>query len=259
MQFDVLTLFPEMFSSYINESILGRAQTSGLIKVNLHNIRDYAEGKHRITDEPPFGGGGGMVLKAEPILQCLLALDDRPQTTDDDGQSSIVYRPTAPVILMTPQGRRFSQEIVRELAQHERLTLICGRYEGIDERVREHLVTDEISLGDYVLTGGELGAMVIIDAVTRLVPGALGVETAAETDSHATGLLEGAHYAPPASWREWDVPQVLRGGDHEAIERWRREASLRRTWERRPEMLISAELTPTDKQFLATLARESQK
>ncbi len=243
MQIDILTLFPEMISGYMNESILKRAQDSGRLQLGLHNIRDYATGKHRVTDEPPFGGGGGMVLKPEPIFTAVESVMDDAVDT--------------PIILMSPQGRPFSQTVAQELAQHERLILLCGRYEGVDERVRQHLVTDEISIGDYVLTGGELAAMVIVDAVARLLPGVLGAEGAAETDSHATGLLEGAHFTRPATFRDWAVPEVVRSGHAANIARWRREESLRRTWQRRPDLLETAVLDEADKWFLMELAHEA--
>ncbi len=242
MRIDILTLFPEMFPGYLNASMLQRAQEMGQLAVALHNIRDYAGGRHRVTDEPPYGGGGGMVLKPEPIFRAVEALFDGP--------------PTCPVILLTPQGRPFTQQVAQELAGYERLVLLCGRYEGIDERVR-HLVSDEISIGDYVLTGGELAALVVVDAVTRLLPGVLGAEGAAETDSHATGLLEGAHYTRPEQFRGWSVPAVLRSGHAAAIARWRRESSLRRTWQRRPDLLLTAVLSEEDRYFLATLALET--
>jgi tRNA (guanine37-N1)-methyltransferase len=267
MIIDILTLFPEMFG-YFEHSILRRAQEAGLVTIRLHNIRDYATGKHRITDAPPFGGGGGMVLKPEPIFAAVEALvseqvaSGKWQVASHPLTSSphhlITSPPPHPVILLTPQGRPFSQRIAQELAQQERLLLLCGRYEGVDERVRQHLVTDEISIGDYVLTGGELAAMVLVDAVVRLLPGALGAEGAAETDSHATGLLEGPHYTQPASFRTWEVPDVLRSGHAAHIARWRRQQALRRTWERRPDMLLTAELTEEDKWFLMSLAEEGK-
>jgi len=239
MHIDVLSLFPDMFSGYLRESILKRAQEAGLLTVVLHNIRDYAAGKHRVTDEPPYGGGGGMVLKPEPIFTAVEAI--LPPDT------------TAPIILLTPQGQTFTHAAAQELALEPRLLLLCGRYEGIDERVRQHLVTREISIGDYVLTGGELAAMVVIDAVARLIPGVLGAADAAEQDSHASGLLEGPHYTRPESFRGWSVPEVLRSGHAANIARWRREQALRRTWERRPDLLTHAPLSDKDRQFLAGL------
>ena len=242
MRIEILTLFPEMFPGYLNSSILQRAQDAGLLQVDLHNIRDFARGKHRITDEPPYGGGGGMVLKPEPLFAAVEAVQDSENVT--------------PVILLTPQGRSLTQRLVQELAREQRLILLCGRYEGVDERVRRHLVTDEISIGDYVLTGGELAAMVVVDAVARLIPGVLGAEAAADHDSYATGILEGPHFTRPEQFRGWPVPDVLRSGHQANISRWRRQQALRRTWQRRPDLLLTAKLSEEDKQFLATLAVE---
>lgn len=241
MQIDIITLFPEMLQGYLGESILKRAQEAELLTINLHNLRDYATSKHKVTDEPPYGGGGGMVLKPEPLFAAV------------DG----IQSGTAPkIILMTPQGRKFDQALASELSHADHLVFICGRYEGVDERVRQHLVTDEISIGDYVLTGGELGAMVIVDAVTRLLPGALGAEGAAETDSHATGLLEGPHYTRPPEFEGHTVPDVLRSGHAANIQRWHRQQAIKRTWQRRPEMLLTAELSEEDKRYLAVLAAD---
>ena len=242
MRIEILTLFPEMFPGYLNSSILQRAQDAGLLQVDLVNIRDFARDKHRVTDEPPYGGGGGMVLKPEPLFAAVEAVQDDENRT--------------PVILLTPQGRPLTQRVVQELAGKERLILLCGRYEGVDERVRQHLVTDEISIGDYVLTGGELAAMVVVDAVARLIPGVLGAEGAADHDSYATGILEGPHFTRPEQFRGWPVPDVLRSGHQANIRRWRRQQALRRTWQRRPDLLLTAELSEEDKQFLATLAVE---
>ena len=253
MHIHILTLFPDMFPAYLNESILKKAQEMGQLTVYLHNIRDYTTDKHHVTDEPPFGGGGGMVLKPEPIFTAVESLILDLQSSTEDPR---LKTEDLPIILMSPQGRPFTQAIAQELAQHERLVLLCGRYEGVDERVRQHLVTDEISIGDYVLTGGELAALVVADAVTRLLPGVLGAEGAAETDSHATGLLEGPHYTKPADFRGWTVPDVLRSGHAANVARWRREESLRRTWQRRPDMLLTAVLTEEDRWFLGQLAGE---
>ncbi|MFN2134755.1 MAG: tRNA (guanosine(37)-N1)-methyltransferase TrmD [Candidatus Promineifilaceae bacterium] len=244
MRFDILTLFPEMFTGYFDHSILGRAQEAGKVTFALHNIRDYAAGKHRITDEPPYGGGGGMVLKAEPVFRAAEAI------------AQLGGGENTPLVLLTPQGRRFTQEVARKWSLLPRLILLCGRYEGIDERIREHLVTEEVSIGDYVLTGGELAAMVVVDAVTRLLPGVLGAEQAADTDSYASGILEGPHYTRPPVFRSWAVPAVLQSGHAANITRWRREQALRRTWQRRPDLLLTAPLDEADKAFLATLARE---
>jgi tRNA (guanine37-N1)-methyltransferase len=253
MRIDILTLFPGMFPGYLNESILKRAQQLGALEVYLHNLRDYATGKHRVTDEPPFGGGGGMVLKPEPIFTAVESILQVGKGAREQGRNASL---PAPIILLTPQGRPFTQAVAQELAQHQQMLLLCGRYEGVDERVRQHLATDEISIGDYVLTGGELAAMVLVDAVTRLLPGVLGAEDAATDDSHATGLLEGPHYTKPANFRGWQVPELLRSGHAANIARWRRQQSLRRTWQRRPDLLLTAPLTEEDKWFLAQLAEE---
>jgi tRNA (guanine37-N1)-methyltransferase len=244
MRIDVLTLFPAMFSAYLGESILQRAQTAGLIAVNVHNIRDYATGRHRVTDEPPFGGGGGMVLKPEPIFAAVEAVAG-------------AATPGPRRILLSPQGRPLTQALAAALADEPWLLLLCGRYEGVDERVREHLVDDELSIGDYVLTGGELAALVVIDAVARHVPGVLGDEHAAARDSFAIGLLEGPHYTRPVVFRGHEVPAVLRSGHAGHIARWRREQALRRTWQRRPDLLLTADLAEADRRFLMTLALES--
>jgi tRNA (guanine37-N1)-methyltransferase len=239
MQFEVFTLLPEVFPPYLESSILQRARQNGLIDVRLHNIRDWARDKHHTTDDTPYGGGGGMVMKPEPIFEAVESI-----LGPDSG---------SPLILLTPQGRVFSQAIARELSAHERIGLICGRYEGVDERIRQHLVTDEISIGDYVLTGGELPALILIDAVTRLLPGALGDPTGAEDDSHASGLLEYPHYTRPPEFRGEGVPNVLLSGDHAKIEQWRREQSLLRTLQRRPDLLEKVELTEKERKFVEDL------
>jgi tRNA (guanine37-N1)-methyltransferase len=244
MRFDILTLFPEMFEGYFKHSILQRAQEAGHIEIFVRNIRDYAQGKHRITDEPPYGGGGGMVLKPGPIFSAAEAVMA-------DAKSKEV-----PIVLLTPQGRQFTQQVASELADASHIILLCGRYEGVDERVRHHLVTDEISIGDYVLTGGELAAMVVVDAVSRLLPDVLGAPGAADCDSFSTGLLEGPHYTRPEEFLSWCVPDILRSGHAAQIARWRREEALRRTWKRRPDLLLSAQLSEEDKLFLAELAAE---
>jgi len=244
MRFEVFTLFPEMFEAVMAESILKRAQEAGLLEVVRHDIRAYTSDKHHVVDDTPYGGGGGMVLKPEPIFRAV--------------ESVLGPSPDCPVILLTPQGRLFDQRVAAELATCERLALICGRYEGVDERVREHLATDELSIGDYVLTGGELPAMVIIDAVARLVPGVLGARWAAEEDSHASGLLEGPHYTRPAEYRGWPVPAVLLSGDHARIERWRRQQAVRRTRERRPDLLRRAPLTDEDIDYLRRMEAEEE-
>ena len=240
MRFDVLTLFPQMFEGPMTESILKRAQESDKIQVHLHNIRDFAHDKHHVTDMPPAGGGGGMVMKVEPVVL---------------GVESLQPKANTPVILMSPQGRVFTQNVAKELAQHPQLIFICGRYEGYDERIRDLVVTDEISIGDYVLTGGELAAMVMIDAISRLIPGVLGARWGAEEDSHATGLLEHPHYTKPAEFRGLSIPPVLTSGNHQAVEEWRRFESIRRTWERRPDMLEHIELSKKEKAFLESLKK----
>jgi tRNA (guanine37-N1)-methyltransferase len=250
VHFDILTLFPSFFESPFSQSIIKRAREAGLISMALHNIRDYATDKHRTTDDTPYGGGGGMIMKPEPIFAALEAI------LEDKGPG--VDFPSLPIILLSPQGRLFTQEIARELSKHPHLILICGHYEGVDERVRQHLATDEISIGDYVLTGGEAPALVIVEAVTRLVPGVLGDPGATFEDSHAEGLLEYPHYTRPPVFRGHGVPEVLLSGDHAAVIRWRRQQALRRTWERRPDLLSKARLSEADKAFLRQLEEEKE-
>lgn len=246
MRFDVFTLLPEVMQMYIGSSVLGKAQDSGLIEVVLHNIRDYTIDRHHTTDDEPYGGGGGMVMKPEPIFAAV---------------ESVVGEAihTTPVLLLTPQGRVFRQEVAHELAGYDRLALICGRYEGVDERVRQYLATDEISVGDYVLTGGELPALVIIDTVARLQTGVLGDEEATKKDSYSSGLLEHPHYTRPASFRGWEVPEVLLSGDHARVATWRHEQSLRRTLLRRPDMLENAELGEADRNLLDRMKEHTEK
>ncbi|MEK7440033.1 MAG: tRNA (guanosine(37)-N1)-methyltransferase TrmD [Chloroflexota bacterium] len=249
MRLDIFTLFPSMFNSYLDESILKRAQQANLISIHLHDIRAYTTDKHHVTDDAPYGGGGGMVMKAEPIFAAVEAVSNEP--------SAVSRQPSeVPIILLSPLGRTFNQAIAKELALHEHLMLICGRYEGVDERVREHLVTDEISIGDYVLTGGELPAMIMVDAIARYIPNVLGAENAASEDSFATGLLEYPHYTRPPEFRGWTVPEILQSGDHAKIAKWRRQQALRRTWEKRPDLLASANLSDEDKKFLAGLGSQ---
>mgnify|MGYP002639592680 FL=1 len=243
MQFDIFTLFPEVFPSYLNSSILKRAQQNGHIHVDVHNIRDWTHDKHHVTDDNPYGGGGGMIMKPEPVFEAIEDVIGTP--------------PACPIILMTPQGRLFTQKVADELAAHPRLALLSGRYEGLDERIRQNLVTDEISIGDYVLTGGELPSLILIDALSRLIPGVLGDENGAANDSHASGLLEGPHYTRPPEFRGWEVPAILRSGDHAKVAQWRREEALRRTYERRPEMLEKFELSKKDIEFLEKLRKEN--
>ena len=248
MQFEVFTLLPEVFPPYLESSILKRAAQRGLIDVRVHNIRDYTHDKHHVTDDTPYGGGGGMVMKPEPIFEAVESvLGLAPHLPPLEPASN------TPIILLTPQGRVFNQRIAEELSGHKRIALLCGRYEGVDERVREHLVTDEISVGDYVLTGGELPAMMIIDAVSRLIPGVLGDPTGAEDDSHSMGLLEYPHYTKPPEFRGWKVPEILLSGDHAKIEKWRREQALTRTFNKRPDMLEKADLNDKDQKFVEGL------
>lgn len=256
VHFDIFTLFPEMFRGPLDESILGRAREEGQLSVALHDIRDYATDKHHVTDEPPYGGGGGMVMKAEPIFNAVETVLAEPSPGQAEQRAGESIDERVPVVLLTPQGRLFSQEIAQAFSGRRRIALVCGRYEGVDERVREHLATDELSIGDYVLTGGELAALVVMDAVTRLLPGVLGDPTATAQDSHARGLLEGPHYTRPRVFRGWEVPDVLLSGDHAAVARWRREQALRRTLERRPDLLDTARLTPKDREFLEHLLKE---
>ena len=244
MQFDVFTLLPEVFPAYLNSRILQRAQEHGLLDVRVHNIRDFATSKHHVTDDEPYGGGGGMVMKVEPVFEAVENVLGSP--------------PACPIILLTPQGHVFNQKMAFELTQHTHIALLCGRYEGIDERIRENLVSDEISIGDYVLTGGELPALILIDALSRLLPGVLGDPDGAMDDSHASGLLEYPHYTRPPEYRGWSVPEILLSGDHAKIEKWRREQSLRRTLERRPDLLESAPLSDNDRKVLNTITGEDE-
>ncbi|MFZ6031077.1 MAG: tRNA (guanosine(37)-N1)-methyltransferase TrmD [Chloroflexota bacterium] len=237
MRFDIFTLFPEVFEPYLQTSIVQRARQNDLIQVKLHNIRDWTTDRHRTTDDMPYGGGGGMVMKVEPVFAAIEGVLGKP--------------PVCPVVLMSPQGRVFNHRVAAELAQHPRLAFLCGRYEGVDERIRQHLVTDQISIGDYVLSGGELPALVLLDAITRLIPGALGDPTGAEDDSHASGLLEYPHYTRPPEFRGWAVPDVLLSGDHGKIARWRREQSLLRTLQQRPDLLEKALLSDAERALAA--------
>jgi len=224
---DILTLFPQMFPGPFSDSILKRAIDRKLVSISLYNIRDYTHDKHHTVDDYAYGGGAGMVLKPEPVFEAVESI-----------KSGIKQEVGGlPIILLSPQGRLFSQQIAQELSTYSHLILICGRYEGVDERVREHLVTDEISIGDYVLSGGEVAAMVIVDAVVRLLPGVLGSEASLVEDSHVDGLLEYPQYTRPAVYRGWAVPEVLLSGNHAQIASWRREQSVQRTRERRPELL----------------------
>ena len=248
MQFEVFTLLPEVFPSYLETSIIKRARERDLINVRVHNIRDYTHDKHHTTDDTPYGGGGGMVMKPEPVFEAIeTVLGLNSDQTPPEPASNI------PIILLTPQGRVFNQSIAQELSAHPHIILLCGRYEGIDERIREHLVTDEISIGDYVLTGGELPALILIDAIARLLPDVLGDPTGAQDDSHAMGLLEYPHYTRPPEFRGWKAPDILLSGDHAKIDKWRREQALLRTFKKRPDMLEKAELSKQDMKFVESL------
>ena len=244
MHIDILTLFPEMFDSPFSTSILKRAINRELVSISLHNIRDHTHDRHHIVDDYTYGGGTGMVLKPEPIFEAVESIK-----AGFDGQEP----GHLPVVLLTPQGRCFCQEIACELSKCSHLILVCGRYEGVDERVREHLVTDEISIGDYVLSGGELAAMVVVDAVARLLPGVLGSEISAADDSYATGLLEYPQYTRPEVYRDWSVPQILLSGNHAHIARWRREQAIQRTMNRRPELLDKANLCLEERKLVNKL------
>jgi len=244
MQIDVLTLFPDMLTGPLNASILKRAQEKGKFNYNLINFRDYTEDKHEKVDDYPYGGGAGMVLTPQPVFDAVAAI------TKD--------KPSKPrIILMCPQGEPFNQTKAEELAEEDQLIFICGHYEGYDERIREHLVTDEISIGDYILTGGELGALVVIDSVVRLLPDVLGNKASAPEDSFSSGLLEHPHYTRPANFRGMHVPEVLLSGHHANIEKWRQYESLKRTYERREELLDRIDLSKEEKMMLQDIKRQN--
>lgn len=245
MRIDVLTLFPDMFTAVFGSSILKQATTKGLISFQAIDFRIFSESKHGKVDDYPYGGGAGMVLSAQPIFDAVEAVK---QTAEAKPR----------VILLCPQGERYTQAKAEELAREDHLIFLCGHYEGFDERVRQHLVTDEISIGDYVLTGGEIGAMVIADSVTRLLPGVLGNDESAVTDSHSTGLLEHPHYTRPAQFRGMNVPEILLSGHHGKVNEWRSEESLRRTYLRRPDLLESYHLSEQEAKQLERMKRELQ-
>jgi len=245
VQINILTLFPQMFQGLLTGGIFKRAIDRKLVEINICNIRDYTHDKHHTVDDYPYGGGAGMVLKPDPIFESVEATI--ADIFHNQGDNSM------PIILLTPQGRLFSQQIALELSKHSHLILICGHYEGVDERVREHLVTDEISIGDYVLSGGELAAMVVADAMVRLIPGALGSEASPIDDSHATGLLEYPQYTRPPAYRGWTVPEVLLSGNHAQIAKWRRQQAITRTLQRRPEFLDKASLNLEERQLIDRL------
>jgi tRNA (guanine37-N1)-methyltransferase len=242
MKFDILTLFPSMFDGPFSESIIKRALSKGLLEIDLHNVRDYAKDRHKTTDDYPYGGGAGMVMKVEPLAACIQAVR--------------LGNPQAKVILTTPRGRPFNQSIVRDLSLEKGLIIICGRYEGVDERVKELFVDYEISLGDFVLTGGELAAMVMVDAVSRCIPGVLGSDESASGDSFSDGLLEYPQYTRPPEFRGLSVPCVLLSGNHREISLWRRRQALKKTFTTRPDLIDFAHLTEDEKGYLRGLAGE---
>ncbi|WP_223588538.1 tRNA (guanosine(37)-N1)-methyltransferase TrmD [Neobacillus bataviensis] len=244
MQIDILTLFPEMFSGVFNQSILQKAAEKKAVQYNVVNFREFADNKHSSVDDYPYGGGAGMVLMPQPIFDGVSALKEKAKSKDPR------------VILLCPQGKRYDQRKAEELAQEEHLIFICGHYEGYDERIRQHVVTDEISIGDYVLTGGELGAMVVVDSVVRLLPEVLGNQESHMKDSFSTGLLEHPHYTRPADFRGLKVPDVLMSGNHKLIEEWRNKEALRRTLQRRPDLFDKIELTSEQEKWLAEIKKE---
>jgi tRNA (guanine37-N1)-methyltransferase len=243
MRIDILTLFPEVFRGPFDASIIDRARSAGHVRIFVHNIRDYAEDRHHVVDDYPYGGGPGMVMKPEPLFRAVESVVD---LAPERGR----------VVLLTPQGRLLGEAVAAELAREERLLLVCGHYEGVDERVREHLVVDELSIGDYVLSGGELPAMVVVDALVRRLPGAIGSGLSLEEESHAQGLLEYPQYTRPPEFRGWGVPEVLVSGHHAEIARWRRRQSVLRTARRRPDLLEGAHLTDQERRLAKGAARE---
>jgi tRNA (guanine37-N1)-methyltransferase len=242
MNFDVLTLFPGMFAGPFDESIINRAKDKQLIDISLHNIRDWATDRHQTADDAPYGGGAGMVMKADPLAACI--------------ESIKALRPASTVLLTSPQGRKLSHSVALDLSKKSGLIIVCGRYEGIDERIRSLYAEDDISLGDFVLSGGEIAAMAIIDSVTRLIPGVLGSSLSAETDSFGDGLLEYPHYTRPSEFKELVVPAELLSGNHELIRKWRRKESLRKTTILRPDLLLKVTLTREDFKMLKEIELE---
>jgi tRNA (guanine37-N1)-methyltransferase len=247
MKIDILTLFPEMFQGFLTSSILGKSIQKNIVEINTMNFREFAPNKHHKVDDTPYGGGGGMVLKVEPIFEAVESLVHNIQEVKK--QSSLSTNQTK-IILLCPQGEPFTQKKAEQLASATHLIFICGHYEGYDERIRQHVVTDEISIGDYVLMGGEVPAMVVIDAVVRLLPGVLGNDQSAMQDSFSNGLLEYPQYTRPAKYRDWEVPEVLVSGNHEQLRKWRKEQSILRTFQRRPDLLASYELSISEQQWL---------
>ena len=238
MRIEIISLFPQMFQGPFSESLIKRAVENGLVQINIYNLREYTHDRHHTADDSPYGGGPGMVLKPEPIFEAVEAIRGEAK---------------AEVVLLSPQGEVFSYPMAQDFTTKERLIFICGHYEGVDERVREHLATDEISIGDYVLTGGELAAMVVVDAVVRLLPGVLGSAESLVEESISWGLLEYPQYTRPPNFRGWQAPEVLLSGNHQEIARWRREQAIRRTFQRRPELLDKAKLNPEERRLVANL------
>ena len=245
MHIDIFTIFPQMFESPLASGIFKRAVDAGLVEMNVHNIRDYTHDRHHTVDDYPYGGGAGMVFKPEPVFEAVETVRSKIKGTGDAVEPLVV--------LLTPQGRLLSQDMALEMSRRQSLMLICGHYEGVDERVAEHLATTTISIGDYVLSGGELPAMAVADAVVRLIPGVLGSTASPLDESHTTGLLEYPHYTRPPEYRGWAVPDVLLSGNHAVIARWRREQSIARTLRRRPDMLQQANLTAEEREFVRQL------
>lgn len=243
MKIDILTLFPEMFESPFGYSIIKRAIEDGQVEINTLNFREYGLGKHKVVDDIPYGGGAGMLLKPEPVFEAMETIEKRSPATKKR------------VILMDPAGKKFDQKMAEEFSKEEHIVFICGHYEGYDERIRT-LVTDEVSIGDYVLTGGEIAAMAIVDATVRLIPGVVGNEESILEDSHSNGLLEHPHYTRPAVYRDMEVPEVLRSGNHGLIEKWRLKESLRRTYLRRPDLIEARDLTTEERNWLAEFEAE---
>lgn len=246
MRIDILSLFPKMFDSPFYESIIKRAINRGLVNIFIHNIRDYTHDKHNTVDDYPYGGGTGMVMKPEPIFEAVASVKTEIEHRDSH------------IVLLTPQGRLFCHQVAQELSSKPNLILICGHYEGVDERVREYLVTDEISIGEYILTGGELAAMVVVDAVVRLLPGVLGSEQAKEDDSYADSLLEYPQYTRPKAYRGWEVPPVLLSGNHQEIARWRREQAIMRTLDRHPDLLEGAALSEEERKVIEKVRQKGE-
>jgi len=242
MRFDIITIFPEIFSGVFDFGIVRRAVEAGLIEIHVHDLRDHTSDKHRQVDDRPFGGGAGMVMKPEPLFRAVEALSTET--------------PDANVVLLSPQGRLFSQRLAEEYSRKPNIILICGRYEGVDERVTEHLAHDEVSIGDYVLSGGEIPAMVVVDAVTRLIPGALGCGESAERESFSQGLLDYPHYTRPAEFRGLKTPEVLLGGNHAEIERWRRRKSVEKTLRRRPDLIRDRATSEAENEEIEAILKE---